>query len=150
LSLTDGSGWATDGGNIRPQVCHQRWQETAEPDHLDFTRSVLYKGQSFQLAETDEFHRWLGSLADRRAMARIVDRLKRASNGNFGDVKPVGSGVSEMRIDYGPGYRVYFFRRGKELVILLCGGDKRTQDADIAKAKRLKGEIERSGGNKTI
>lgn len=111
---------------------------------------VLYKGQAFQLAETDAFHRWLGSLADRRAKARIVDRLKRASNGNFGDVKPAGSGVSEMRIDYGPGYRVYFFRRGKELVILLCGGDKKTQKADIAQAVRMKGEIERSGGDKVL
>jgi putative addiction module killer protein len=82
---------------------------------------------------------------DRRAAARIVDRLKRASDGNFGDVKPAGSGVSEMRIDYGPGYRVYFFRRGKQLVILLCGGDKKTQNADIAQAVRMKGEIERSG-----
>jgi putative addiction module killer protein len=112
---------------------------------LDNSHTVLYKGQAFQLAETDEFHRWLGSLVDRRAATRIVDRLKRASNGNFGDVKPAGSGVSEMRIDYGPGYRVYFFRRGKELVILLCGGDKKTQSADIALAKRLKIEIEQSG-----
>ena len=76
--------------------------------------------------------------------------IKRASNGNFGDVKPAGSGVSEMRIDYGPGYRVYFFRRGKELVILLCGGDKKTQKADIARAMRMKGEIERSGGDKAV
>ena len=117
---------------------------------IDPSPDVLYKGQTFQLAETDEFHRWLGSLTDRRAMARIVDRLKRASNGNFGDVKPAGSGVSEMRIDYGPGYRVYFFRRGKALVILLCGGDKKTQKADIAKAVRMKEEIERSGQDKTV
>lgn len=119
-------------------------------DNLDNGAPVPYKGQAFQLAETDEFQRWLGSLADRRAMSRIVDRLKRASNGNFGDVKPVGSGVSEMRIDYGPGYRVYFFRRGKELVILLCGGDKKTQKADVAKAQRLKDEIERSGRDKAL
>ena len=113
-------------------------------------RPVLYRGQAFQLTETDEFHRWLGSLADRRAATRIVDRLKRASNGNFGDVKPADSGVSEMRIDYGPGYRVYFFRRGKELVILLCGGDKKTQSADIALAKRPKDEIERSGKDEAL
>jgi putative addiction module killer protein len=119
----------------------------AEVDNL---LPVLHKGQAFQLTETEEFHRWLGSLADRRAMARIADRLRRASNGNFGDVKPAGSGVSEMRIDYGPGYRVYFFRRAKELVILLCGGDKKTQDADIAKAKRLKDEIEQSGEAKAL
>lgn len=118
--------------------------------HLDPLKSVLYKGHTFQLAETDEFHRWLGSLADRRAAARIVDRIKRASNGNFGDAKTVGSGVSEMRIDYGPGYRVYFFRRGKELVILLCGGDKKSQKADIAEAVRMKEEIERSGKGKAL
>ena len=117
---------------------------------LDSDPAVLYKGHTFQLAETDEFHRWLGSLADRRAMARIADRLKRASNGNFGDVKPAGSGVSEMRIDYGPGYRVYFFRRGKELVVLLCGGDKKTQKADIARALRMKEEIERRGRDKAV
>jgi putative addiction module killer protein len=117
---------------------------------FDSSATVLYKGHTFQLAETDAFHHWLGSLKDRRAAARIVDRLKRASNGNFGDVKPAGSGVSEMRIDYGPGYRVYFFRRGKELVILLCGGDKKTQKADIAEAVRMKGEIERGGEDKAV
>jgi len=112
---------------------------------IDPNPNVLYKGQAYQLVETDAFHNWLGSLRDRRAMARIVDRLKRASNGNFGDVKSVGSGVSEMRIDCGPGYRVYFFRRGKELVVLLCGGDKKSQSSDIATAVRMKEEIERSG-----
>ena len=113
---------------------------------FDNSPSVLYKGQTFQLVETQVFADWLGSLRDRRAMAKIVDRLKRASNGNFGDHKSVKGGVFEMRIDYGPGYRVYYFQRGKELVILLCGGDKRTQDADIAEAKRLKEEIERQDG----
>ena len=117
---------------------------------IDGRPAVLYKGQSFQLAETDEFHHWLGSLADRRAKTRIVDRIKRVSNGNFGDAKPVGSGVSEMRIDYGPGYRVYFFRRGKELVILLCGGDKKSQQADIAEAVRMKEEIERIGKGQAV
>lgn len=120
------------------------------PTRLDNQGAVLYKGHAFQLAETDEFHHWLGSLSDRRAMARIIDRLKRASNGNFGDVKPAGSGVSEMRIDYGPGYRVYFFRRGKELVILLCGGDKKSQRADIAQAVRMKEEIKQRGGDKAV
>jgi len=117
---------------------------------VDPSPAVLYKGQAFQLAETDEFHQWLGSLADRRAKARIIDRIKRASDGNFGDAKPVGSGVSEMRIDYGPGYRVYFFRRGKEIVILLCGGDKKSQRADIAQAVRMKEEIERRGRDKAV
>lgn len=117
---------------------------------LDHSAPVLYKGQAFQLAETDVFHQWLGSLADRRAVTRIVDRIKRASNGNFGDAKPVGSGVSEMRIDYGPGYRVYFFRRAKELVMLLCGGDKKSQKADIAHASRLKDEIEQSDKDEAV
>ena len=76
--------------------------------------------------------------------------MKRASNGNCGGAKPVGSGISEMRIDYGPGYRVYFYRRGKELVILLCGGDKKSQKADIAQAVRMKEEIERSGKDEAV
>ena len=117
---------------------------------IDETPNVLYTGQTFRLAETPVFSDWLGSLRDRRSMAKIVDRLKRASNGNFGDHKSVQGGVFEMRIDYGPGYRVYYFRRGEELVILLCGGDKRTQKADIAEAKRLKAEIERSNEADTV
>lgn len=118
--------------------------------NLDSSQSVLYKGQTFELAETDAFHGWLGSLADRRAAARIVDRINRASNGNFGDVKPVGSGVSEMRIDHGPGYRVYFFRRGKALVILLCGGDKKSQRTDVSRAIRMKEEIEQGDPNEAV
>lgn len=119
-------------------------------ENLDSSQNVLYIGQAFQLEETSVFAKWLGSLRDRRAMAKIVDRLKRASNGNFGDHKSVQGGVFELRVDYGPGYRVYFFQRGKELVILLCGGDKRTQDADVAYAKRLKAEIEKRDGDKTV
>lgn len=117
---------------------------------IDKPNTVLYKGQAFQLTETDAFHSWLGSLKDRRGAARIVDRLKRAANGNFGDVKPTRAGVSEMRIDTGPGYRVYFFQRGKELVVLLCGGDKKSQRTDIAEAVRMKEEIEASGGDKAV
>lgn len=117
---------------------------------IDNSPSVLYIGHEFHLEETHVFARWLGSLRDRRAVAKITDRLKRASNGNFGDQRSVQSGVYELRVDYGPGYRVYFFQRGKELVILLCGGDKRTQKADIAEAKRLKAEIEKSDGDKTV
>lgn len=117
---------------------------------LDNSETVLYIGQTYRLEETTEFARWLGSLRDIRAVAKIADRLKRASNGNFGDHKSVKGGVFEMRIDYGPGYRVYFFRCGQELVILLCGGDKRTQDDDIARAKRLKEEIEGRDGATTV
>lgn len=117
---------------------------------IDNPPPVSYKGQAFQLEETAVFSDWLGSLRDRRAKARIVDRLKRASNGNFGDWKSAKDGLFEMRIDVAPGYRVYYFQRGKQLVILLCGGDKRTQNADIAEAKRLKAEIESADGNKTV
>lgn len=90
-----------------------------------------------RLRQTDEFSRWMKSLSDRQARARIAGRIDRLALGNPGDVKPVGEGISELRIDYGPGYRVYFHQRGKVLVILLCGGDKRTQDKDIRKAKEL-------------
>jgi putative addiction module killer protein len=80
-------------------------------------------------------------LRDREARARITVRIRRLSLGNPGDVKPVGSGVSEMRIDYGPGYRLYFVRRGDTVVVLLCGGDKRNQDRDIARALELVQEV---------
>lgn len=117
---------------------------------VDQNQNVPYKGQAFQLSETPDFSDWLGSLRDRRARARIVVRLERVADGNFGDSKSLKGGVHELRVDHGPGYRVYFFQRGKELVILLCGGDKRTQDADIAHAKRLKEEIERTDGASPI
>ena len=80
---------------------------------------------------------WFASLRDRQAKARIDVRIRRLSLGNPGDVRPVGEGVSELRIDYGPGYRVYFIRRGQEFIILLAGGDKRTQDQDIRTARKL-------------
>lgn len=86
-------------------------------------------------AGVDLFARWLDELADRQARARIKTRIDRASLGNFGDVEPVGEAVSELRIDWGPGYRVYFGRVGKTILLLLCGGDKRTQRRDIENAK---------------
>lgn len=119
-------------------------------ENLDASNFVSHRGHAFELVETPVFSDWLGSLRDRRALARIVTRLDRLADGNFGDRKSVKDGVFELRVDYGPGYRVYLFQRGKELVILLCGGDKRTQDADIAKAKRLKEEIERTNGASPI
>ena len=88
----------------------------------------------FEISRSETFDRWLRELRDIRAQARVEARILRLSRGNPGDVKPVGSGVSEMRIDYGPGYRVYFTRRGPLVVLLLCGGDKRTQEADIRRA----------------
>jgi len=81
------------------------------------------------------FWNWLHALTDRQARARIDARLARVASGNFGDVEPVGEGVMELRIDWGPGYRVYFARLGQVIVLLLCGGDKRTQQKDINRAK---------------
>jgi putative addiction module killer protein len=90
-----------------------------------------------EILKTDTFDKWFRGLRDARARARIDERIERLANGNSGDVKPVGEGVSEMRIDYGPGYRLYFVRRGAALIILLCGGDKASQQRDIGKAIRL-------------
>ena len=90
-----------------------------------------------EIRQTEIFARWLAELHDSRARMRINVRIRRLSLGNPGDVRPVGEGVSEMRVDYGPGYRVYFIRRGDELIVLLAGGDKRTQDRDIDKAIQL-------------
>lgn len=89
------------------------------------------------LRKTDVYERWFTRLRDPRAKARIDLRIARLIVGNAGDVRPVGEGISEMRIHYGPGYRVYFVQRGEIVTILLCGGDKSSQDADIAEAKAL-------------
>lgn len=90
-----------------------------------------------EIRRTASFVKWLRSVRDIRAKARIAVRIDRLALGNPGDVRSVGSGVSEMRIDYGPGYRVYFVQRGDVVAILLCGGDKRTQEKDIATAISL-------------
>ena len=90
-----------------------------------------------EVRETDVYTRWFRRLRDRQARARIDIRIRRLSLGNPGDVRPVGAGISELRIDYGPGYRVYFVRRGRALVILLAGGDKSSQERDIARARSL-------------
>jgi putative addiction module killer protein len=87
--------------------------------------------------KTTHFERWLQSLRDVRAKARINTRIRRLSLGNAGDVKPVGNGVSELRIDYGGGYRVYYVQKGTVIIVLLCGGDKSSQHSDIEKAKSL-------------
>jgi putative addiction module killer protein len=90
-----------------------------------------------EIRKTDVFVDWLDGLKDIRARARVLVRIQRLAAGNPGDVKPVSEGVSELRIDYGPGYRVYFKKRGKELIILLAGGDKNSQAKDIKAALRL-------------
>jgi putative addiction module killer protein len=90
-----------------------------------------------EIRQTETYFQWFNTLRDRQAKARIDIRVRRLSMGNPGDVKPVGQGVSELRIDYGPGYRVYFIQRGETLIILLAGGDKRTQERDIKTALDL-------------
>lgn len=90
-----------------------------------------------EVRSTEQYSRWFTRLKDSEAQSRILIRVRRLSLGNFGDVAPIGGGVSELRIHYGPGYRVYFVRRGERIVILLGGGDKSTQDKDIAAAKAL-------------
>jgi len=90
-----------------------------------------------ELKQTEVFRKWRTKFKNDRARALIASRLDRLAFGNAGDVRPVGQGVSELRIDYGPGYRVYFQQRGQTIIVLLCGGDKRTQDRDIKLAKRL-------------
>ena len=94
-----------------------------------------------RIASTETYTNWLDRLRDLRARARIQARVERLAAGNPGDVKPVGEGVSELRIDYGPGYRVYYTERGNVLIVLLCGGDKRTQAVDIKTAKKLAGGL---------
>lgn len=90
-----------------------------------------------EVVQSAMFSRWLRRLKDRRAAARVQVRIDRLAAGNPGDVRPVGAGVSELRIPYGPGYRVYYLQHGQKLILLLCGGDKSTQSADIETAHEL-------------
>ena len=95
-----------------------------------------------KIRETETFSAWLQELRDARAKGKIAARIRRLAFGNPGDVRPVGEGVSELRIHYGPGYRVYYVQRGTVLLVLLCGGDKATQDRDIETAKTLAKEAQ--------
>jgi putative addiction module killer protein len=95
-----------------------------------------------QIRSTLEFSEWLDDLRDGRAKRAIAARIDRLATGNRGGVKPVGHGVSELRIHFGPGYRIYFVQRGPVLIVLLCGGDKSSQDADIEKALSLAAKLE--------
>jgi putative addiction module killer protein len=89
------------------------------------------------VVEAESYSKWFDTIRDQNAKGRILIRIRRMTLGNFGDVSPVGEGVSELRVHYGPGYRVYFVRRGDELIVLLGGGDKDSQSRDIAAAKKL-------------
>ncbi len=98
---------------------------------------MVYSIGMLDVVKSATFDAWLSGLRDRQAKARIAVRIDRLARGNPGDVRPVGCGIGELRIDYGPGYRVYFMQRGSILVVILCGGDKRTQSADIKLAMEL-------------
>lgn len=111
------------------------------PKQIDASSNVLYGGQN-RIVQTEQFRVWLNGLRDRKARLRIDDRLKRLASGNAGDTKSVGDGVQELRLHFGPGYRVYYIWRDGVLIILLNGGDKSTQARDIAKAKELARDAE--------
>lgn len=110
---------------------------------VDNGRPVNYSSHMIEVRKTEFFSKRFNDLKDRRAKARIQVRIDRMQMGNFGDVTPVGEGVSELRIFYGPGYRVYFIQKFSVLVILLSGGDKSSQQSDIAKAKDLAKQLEK-------
>ncbi|MFO1269764.1 MAG: type II toxin-antitoxin system RelE/ParE family toxin [Rubrivivax sp.] len=96
----------------------------------------------YLIQETDEFRAWLDALKDQKAQVRIAARLRGVSAGNLGDWAPIAGAISELRVDVGPGYRLYFTRRGRVLIILLCGGDKRTQERDIRRAAKILSDLE--------
>jgi putative addiction module killer protein len=102
---------------------------------MGYTKSVI------EIRQTDQYSKWFAQLSDRQARARINVRIRRLSLGNPGDVRSVGKGVSELRIDYGPGYRVYFVQHERQLVVLLAGGDKKSQERDIKTALKLAQEL---------
>jgi putative addiction module killer protein len=112
----------------------------SETPNLDKSIIVIYILHMIEIRQTVIFAKWLRGLRDMQGRARIQMRLDRIERGLFGDVKPVGEGVSELRIDFGPGYRIYFAQAGQVTVILLCGGDKGTQTRDIVAAKKLAAE----------
>ncbi len=99
-----------------------------------------------EIRRTATFTAWMRKLRDSRARARIAIRIDRLAEGNPGDVRPVGGGISELRIDYGPGYRVYYMQKGDQLIVLLCGGDKDSQNTDIRRAREMASEEDREDG----
>lgn len=120
-------------------VLHSTQKEAsrAPPVALEIKSTVNYSSHMIEVRRSGTFDQWLKKLRDVRAVARINIGIQRLVAGNPGEVAPVGEGVSELKIDYGPGYRVYFTRKGDEIVVLLCGGDKKSQAEDIKEAKRI-------------
>ena len=110
--------------------------------NLDTIGRTNYALTMKEVRKSSVYNDWFMSLRDSRAKTRIDSRVQRLAGGNPGDVKPVGEGISEMRIDYGPGYRIYYIDTGKEIIILLCGGDKKTQQADIVEARKIARDYE--------
>lgn len=104
---------------------------------VDTMRTIVYNLKMLKIVESQTFQNWISSLKDREGRARINDRIKRLASGNFGDAKAIGGGVEELRMHSGPGYRVYFLRKGNTIIVLLSGGDKGTQAQDIKRAKEL-------------
>ena len=106
-------------------------------DPFDKSPAVLYIGQSYEVRVTDTFSDWLNDLRDQQAVGRMVGQFRKIGDGNFGNAKSVGDGVHELRMKFGPGYRVYFINRNNRLILLLCGGNKSSQSRDIALAKSM-------------
>lgn len=133
-------GTAYSGPKLRRQRAspHQVGSLTT----VDNSSCVNYSWHMIEVQKTDVFAKWFDGLKDRRAKARIQARIDRVQMGNFGDVAPVGDGISELRIFYGPGYRVYFVQINSVVVVLLSGGSKATQKSDIAKAKEIALQLE--------
>ena len=100
-------------------------------------QTTVYTLQMLTIQKSGTFNKWLDALKDTVGRARILDRIDRVRDGNFGDTKPVGDGVFELRFSFSPGYRVYFIRQSDTVVVLLCGGDKSSQDKDLKRAKRI-------------
>lgn len=117
--------------SLRPFV-----KTTPEPTLVSWG-TVNYSWHMVETVKSATFDHWLRRLKDRRAAVRVLVRIDRLAAGNPGDVKPVGGGISELRIDYGPGYRVYYLQDGPQLILLLCGGDKSSQRQDIEEAHRI-------------
>jgi putative addiction module killer protein len=140
VSCSDATGRTFSGA---ARFSSEVWKKQAVVNAiLEVWSSVIYSSQMVGVRQTPIFRKWLDDLADRRAAERIAQRIVRLQSGLIGDAKPVGGGVSELRVDWGPGYRVYFVQRGTVLIILLCGGDKRSQSRDIVRARTLAEELE--------
>jgi len=122
---------------IDAELDHQKEARKAPSAMLEIQSTVNYSSHMIEVRRSGTFDQWLKKLRDVRAVARINIRIERLVAGNPGEVAPVGEGISELKIDYGPGYRVYFTREGDELIVLLCGGDKKSQAKDIKDAKRI-------------